>query len=176
MATWNSRGLRGSTLEELINRTNEQYREKGLALIQKIPTPITPVKMDKTSRHITLAYFEQKSTVDYIGAVQGIPVCFDAKECCAHTFPLANIHPHQVDFMEKFEKQGGIAFFLIHYTTKDIFYYLRLCELKVFWERAENGGRKSFRLDELNPEYFIKDTNGPLIHYLEYIQKDMDER
>ena len=56
MATWNSRGLRGSTLEELINRTNEQYREKGLALIQKIPTPITPVKMDKTSRHITLAY------------------------------------------------------------------------------------------------------------------------
>ena len=58
MATWNSRGLRGSTLEELINRTNEQYREKGLALIQKIPTPITPVKMDKTSRHITLAYFD----------------------------------------------------------------------------------------------------------------------
>ena len=59
MATWNSRGLRGSTLEELINRTNEQYREKGLALIQKIPTPITPVKMDRTSRPITLAYFEQ---------------------------------------------------------------------------------------------------------------------
>ena len=44
MGTWNSRGLRGSTLEELINRTNEQYREKGLALIQKIPTPITPIK------------------------------------------------------------------------------------------------------------------------------------
>ena len=105
MATWNSRGLRGSTLEELINRTNEQYREKGLALIQKIPTPITPVKMDKTSRHITLAYFEQKSTVDYIGAVQGIPVCFDAKECCVKTFPLANIHPHQVAFMDEFEKQ-----------------------------------------------------------------------
>ena len=112
MATWNSRGLRGSTLEELVNRTNEQYREKGLALIQKIPTPITPVKMDKDSRHITLAYFDQRSTVDYIGAVQGIPVCFDAKECCAHTFPLANIHPHQVAFMKDFEKQGGLS--LIH--------------------------------------------------------------
>lgn len=37
MATWNSRGLRGSTLEDLVNRTNEQYREKGLALIQKFP-------------------------------------------------------------------------------------------------------------------------------------------
>ena len=74
MGTWNSRGLRGSTLEELINRTNDSYREKKLALIQKVPTPITPITIDKESRHITLAYFEQKSTVDYIGAVQGIPV------------------------------------------------------------------------------------------------------
>ena len=34
MPTWNSRGLRGSTLEEFINRTNERYRENHLALIQ----------------------------------------------------------------------------------------------------------------------------------------------
>ena len=70
MGTWNSRGLRGSTLEDMINHTNDLYREKKLALIQKIPTPITPVSIDKTSRHITLAYFDQKSTVDYIGAIQ----------------------------------------------------------------------------------------------------------
>lgn len=73
MSTWNSRGLRGSTLEDLVNRTNEQYREKGLALVQKIPTPITPVRMDKDSRHITLAYFDQRSTVDYIGGSTGNP-------------------------------------------------------------------------------------------------------
>ena len=107
MATWNSRGLRGSTLEEMVNRTNEWYQEKGLALMQKIPTPITPVKMDKEHRQITLAYFDQRSTVDYIGAVQGIPVCFDAKECVADTFPLQNIHEHQVRFMEAFERQDG---------------------------------------------------------------------
>ena len=47
MATWNSRGLRGSTLEDLVNRKNEQYREKGLEKKKKIPTPITPVRMDK---------------------------------------------------------------------------------------------------------------------------------
>ena len=73
MATWNSRGLRGSTLEDMVNRTNERYLEKGLALIQKIPTPITPVRMDKEHRHITLAYFEQRSTVDYIGRYRGFP-------------------------------------------------------------------------------------------------------
>ena len=52
MATWNSRGLRGSTLEEFINRTNETYLTNGLALIQKVPTPITPINIDKATRHI----------------------------------------------------------------------------------------------------------------------------
>ena len=60
MPTWNSRGLRGASLEELINVTNEKYREKKLALVQKIPTPIKPIKIDKETRHITLAYFDQK--------------------------------------------------------------------------------------------------------------------
>ena len=92
MATWNSRGLRGSFLEELVNMTNDKYRSQKLALVQKVPTPIKPITIDQTTRHITLAYFEQKSTVDYIGVVQGIPICFDAKECVAETFPLQNIH------------------------------------------------------------------------------------
>ena len=69
---WNVKGLRGSVLEELINYTNEKYRQQKLALVQKIPTSIKPVRFDKTKRHITLAYFDQKSTVDYIGVVQGI--------------------------------------------------------------------------------------------------------
>lgn len=176
MATWNSRGLRGSTLEELINRTNEKYAENGLALIQKIPTPITPVRMDKEHHQITLAYFEQKSTVDYIGAVQGIPVCFDAKECAVDTFALQNIHEHQVRFMGQFEKQGGISFFLIYYTAKDLFYYLPYEMLRFFWDRAKEGGRKSFRYEELNPEYVIPKKSGVLIPYLDLLKKDLDER
>ena len=176
MPTWNSRGLRGSTLEDMLNRTNEKYLANGLALIQKIPTPITPINIDKESRHITLAYFDQKSTVDYIGAVQGIPVCFDAKECNTDTFPLANIHEHQVLFMEQFEKQDGIAFILIAYTHRDQFYYLRFAELKRFWERAENGGRKSFRIEELEEDYFLPEVSGVLVPYLNLFQKDLASR
>lgn len=176
MATWNSRGLRGSALEEYINRTNEKYLENGLALIQKIPTPITPIEIDKASRHITLAYFDQKSTVDYIGAVQGIPVCFDAKECNTDTFPLANIHAHQVTFMEAFEKQGGVAFILVSFTKREEFYYLRLSLLRRFWQRREEGGRKSFRYEELEPGFFLPYQGGVFIPYLEGIQKDLDNR
>lgn len=176
MATWNSRGLRGSALEDFINRTNEKYLESGLALIQKIPTPITPINIDKENRHITLAYFDQKSTVDYIGAVQGIPVCFDAKECATDTFSLQNIHEHQVIFMQQFEKQGGVAFFLLYYSNKDIYYYLRLSELLQFWNRSKEGGRKSFRFEELNDKYKISNIHGFLIPYLNYLQLDLNER
>lgn len=176
MATWTSRGLRGSALEDYINHTNEQYRNKGLALIQKIPTPITPVRIDKEHRHITLAYFDQRSTVDYIGAVQGIPVCFDAKECSADTFPLQNVHEHQMVFMEKFEKQGGISFLIIYYSSNNELYYMRFEEIKKFWDRGKNGGRKSFRYEELDPAYFMKLKNNCFVPYLDYIQKDLDTR
>lgn len=176
MPTWNSRGLRGSTLEDLVNHTNEQYAEKKLALIQKIPTPITPVKIDKDTRHITLAYFDQKSTVDYIGAVQGIPVCFDAKECAEDTFPLSNIHQHQIDFMTAFEEQKGVAFFLIYFTAHDLFYYLPLQDLLVFWKRMENGGRKSFRREELDEEFYLPKHTGFLVPYLEGLRKDLIKR
>lgn len=176
MATWSSRGLRGSALEDYINHTNEQYRSKGLALIQKIPTPITPVRIDKEKRHITLAYFDQRSTVDYIGAVQGIPVCFDAKECCADTFPLQNVHTHQVAFMGEFEKQGGISFLLISYTDRNILYYMRYEELKGFWERMQEGGRKSIRFEELSPEFFLELKGGCMVPYLDAVQKDLDKR
>lgn len=176
MATWNSRGLRGSTLEDLINRTNEKYLENGLALIQKIPTPITPINIDKENRHITLAYFDQKSTVDYIGAVQGIPVCFDAKECAVDTFSLQNIHDHQVDFMVNFEKQGGIAFLIIYYSHKDLFYYLNLEQLLVFWKRAKEGGRKSFRFEELDPKFEMPKKQGVLVPYLDMLNLDLEQR
>lgn len=175
MSSWKSRGLRGSLLEEMINHTNEKYRKEKLALIQKIPTPIKPIEIDG-NRHITLAYFEQKSTVDYIGVIQGIPVCFDAKECATNTFPVANIHPHQMVFMEEFEQQEGLAFLLIYFKQQNVFYYLTFRELKKFWERAEQGGRKSFRFDELNPHYQISTYEGVMIHYLDMVNQDLQER
>lgn len=176
MGTWNTRGLRGSTLEDLINHTNDSYREKRLALIQKIPTPITPVSIDKESRHITMAYFDQKSTVDYIGAVQGVPICFDAKECAVSTFPLQNVHAHQVAFMEEFEEQGGVAFIILYFTAKDEMYYVPFKELNRFWLRMQEGGRKSFTYDELDKSWKIRSYRDIYVHYLEPLQRDLEMR
>ena len=169
-------GLRGSALEKLINISNDQYLEKNLALIQKVPTPITPITIDKESRHITLAYFDRKSTVDYIGAVQGIPVCFDAKECADDTFSLQNLHPHQVSFMEQFEKQRGVAFLIIYYTVRDEMYYMPFRDIKRFWDRAAEGGRKSFRFEEIDQNFRIEPHDGILVPYLDMIQQDLSLR
>ena len=175
MGTWNSRGLRGSTLEEFINMSNDKYRENHLALIQKIPTPIKPMKMNE-ARQITLAFFDQKSTVDYIGVVQGIPVCFDAKESATLTFPLRNIHAHQIEFMREFERQDGIAFIILYFSSIEECYYVPFSDIIRFWDRGQNGGRKSFTYDELDKSYQIHSKQGIMVHYLEILQKDLNQR
>ena len=147
MGTWHTRGLRGSTLEDMVNRTNERYLEQELALIQKIPTPITPVRMDK-----------------------------DAKECNADTFPLQNIHEHQIIFMENLEKQQGISFLLIYYTARNEMYYMRFEEVAKFWNRAMTGGRKSIRLEELDPRFFFDIRSGCFVPYLDMINLDLELR
>lgn len=164
------RGLRGSVFEDMINRTISDYRIKNLALIQKIPTPIVPTKMDKEG-HITLAYFDKKSTVDYIGVVQEIPVCFDVKECKTDKFPIRNVHMHQVEFMREWEEQGGISFLFIFFSNKSLCYYMRYKELYMYYSH-----KKDFNIEELDENYFI-DANGKIkIDFLPKLQLDIDER
>lgn len=173
MGFWNSRGLRGSLLENLINITNEKYREQKLALVQKIPTPITPVSINENGQ-ITLAYFDSKSTVDYIGAVQGIPICFDAKECHKSAFPLQNIHEHQIKFMEEFEKQDGIAFILIYFSDTDEYYYAPFNEIKKYWDRGKTG-RKSIKREEFTEGCYLK-MKESIVPYLEGVSYDLKRR
>lgn len=176
MGYFNSRGLRGNSLEELINLTNNVYKEKNLAIIQKIPTPITPVKINKENKTINLAYFNEKSTVDYIGVVQGIPVCFDAKETSKAFLPFRNIHEHQIDFMNIFEKQEGIAFILVYFKNYDEYYYLPFKHIFRFWKDAKNGGRKSIPYSEFSKKYAIRRSGNFYIHYLEALNTYLNER
>jgi recombination protein U len=169
MAYWNTRGLRGSTLEELINITNDVYKQKGLAIIQKIPTPIKPVQIDQKNRTITLAYFEQVSTVDYIGVAQGIAISFDAKETSQKSLPIQNIHAHQIAFMDEFQKQKGVAFLLVHFVEYDEYYYLPFEVLKRYWDDSQNAGRKSIPYSAFDKQYLIKSKSGAILNYLESI-------
>ena len=170
-AYWNTRGLRGGAFEELINLTNSLYRQRKLAVIQKVPTPITPVAVDNANHAITRAFFDEKSTVDYIGAVQGIPVCFEAKETGREYLPLQNVHSHQVSFMEEFTDQGGVCFILVNFRKRGEIFFLPFAEMKSKWELARDGGRKSIPRADFKTEYIIKNAKGFPVHYLEALSK-----
>lgn len=167
MGYFHTRGLRGSTLEELINLTNEAYLRHRLAAIQKISTPITPVEFDKGKGVITLAYFDKESTVDYIGNVQGVPVCFDAKETSLKSLPIQNIHEHQMRFMEAYATGGAAAFILVHFSFCDEYYLIDFNMIKSYYDAAQAGGRKSIPYTAMKEEYQIFRKGEFLLHYLE---------
>ncbi len=166
MAYRQSQGLRGSTFEEMINLTNESYRHHGLALVQKVPTAITPVKLNPENRTISLAYFSQKSTVDYIGVAQGIPICFDAKEISGSRLPLKNIHKHQIEFMKDFQSHKGIAFLLVSFYEYNRIFFLPFTDLISFVNDSEKGGKKSIPYSAFEDKYAVSSENGFLVHYL----------
>ena len=67
-------------------------------------------------------------------------------------------------------------FFLIFFSHADRFYYLPFRDLMVFWKRMEDGGRKSFRREELKEEFYLPKQSGFLVPYLEGIQQDLKMR
>ena len=109
-------GNRGMTLEEDINITNNYYKETGIALIYKKPIPIKVLKINNTKTRILDGFYEQKSTLDYNGIYKEKYIEFDAKETNSKTsFPLSNIHPHQIEHIKNILKFKGIAFLIIRF-------------------------------------------------------------
>ena len=79
-------------------------------------------------------------------------------------------------FMEDFEKQGGISFILLFFSSLNETYYIPFKDIKFFYERSLNGGRKSFTYDEIDKNYKINSTSGAVVHYLEGIKRDLQNR
>ena len=76
------KGNLGASLEDDLNKTNRYYRDHGIALIHKKPTPIQIVKVDYPKRSkakIVEAYYKQASTTDYNGIYKGFSIDFEAK-------------------------------------------------------------------------------------------------
>ena len=176
MPVWSTRGLRGSAFEEMIVMTNQLYARHKLAVIHKVPTPITPVEVDNKARTITSAYFEKRSTVDFIGVAQGIAICFDAKETREKNLPLKNIHSHQIDFMESFREQQGVSFVIVHFSEKGEFFLLPSYELAKFHSAAEKGGRKSIPYSAFDQDLRVYNESGFPVHYLVAVNKLLQTR
>ena len=158
---------RGMDLENIINETNEYYLEKDIALIYKKPTPIGVVKVNyEKGQQIEKAYFATQSTLDYNGLYRGKYIEFDAKNTLSRTsFPLSNVHPHQIKHIRNVIRHHGIVFLII--CMNDMFYLLNGPDFISF---IDNNERKSI------PYEYIKEYGYPLeynyskgLNYLTYV-------
>lgn len=161
-------GNRGMTLESEINSTNEYYLLNDIAIIHKKPTPVAVVK--QVNQKIVDAYFKVPSTTDYNGIYKGKYIDFDAKETKSKTsFPLANIHLHQIKHIESIIRHKGIAFIILRFTTLNETYLLFGKDLLSF---INNNNRKSIPYEYFKEKgYLIKDKLQPQVDYLKIIEK-----
>lgn len=164
---------RGITLENEINSSNEYYREIEKAYIYKKPTPIKIVKVDYPSRDkavIKEAYFTVPSTTDYNGLYKGKYIDFEAKETKNKTsFPLSNIHEHQIQHLENIYKNNGISFLIVRFTKLNETYLL---ETNIFIDYIKKENKKSIPIDFFRKKaYLIKDGYCPKIDYLKIVDK-----
>lgn len=141
---------RGQSLEDDVNETNRYYNAHDIAIIHKKPVPVQIVKVDYPARSAAVireAYFRTPSTTDYNGVWQGKHIDFEAKETKNKTsFPLNNIHEHQMQHMAAVRRHGGIVFFIIRFTTLERTYVVPLTVVEPYWQAMKNGGRKSIPL------------------------------
>ena len=113
-------GNRGMNLENDINLTNDYYKLKKIALIYKKPIPIKVLKINETKTRIKEAFYEQKSTLDYSGIYKEKYIEFDAKETNSRTsFPISNIHPHQLEHIKNIIYYKGITFLIVRFNYHD---------------------------------------------------------
>ena len=163
---------RGMTLESDINETNKYYLVNNIAVIYKKPTPITIVKVDYPSRKdavIKEAYFKTPSTTDYNGVYKGKYIDFEAKETNLNYFPLANIHKHQIEHLDKITKHGGIGFIIVRFNKFDKTYILKSLDLIEFINKKT---RKSIPVEYFEEKwYIVKVKFSPRIDYLKVIDE-----
>ena len=164
-------GNRGMGLEDDINVTNKYYVDNNIAFIYKKPTPIQVTKIDYSSKGMMIkeAYFKEPSTTDYNGLYNGMYIDFEAKETNNKTsFPLANIHPHQINHIRNIINNGGIGFLIVRFTKlyKD-FVLLG----KDFIDYIDNNDRKSIPLEYFEEKgYILENSYMPRIDYLKIIK------
>lgn len=169
---------RGMGFEAAINRSNDYYRQKGLAVIHKKPTPVQIVRVDYPSRNravIREAYFKQASTTDYCGVYRGHYIDFEAKETRQKTaFPLKNFHDHQIKHMSQVIAQSGICFVLLHFSSLGDTYLLPAKHLIDYYRHQKGIG--SIPLADIQAAGYILSANTFVpIPYLDCISLLLEE-
>ena len=161
-------GNRGMMLEADINESNKYYLLHNIALIYKKPTPIKVVKVEYPKNVIKEAYFSEPSTLDYNGIYKGKYIEFDAKETSSKTsFPISNVHKHQIEHIRKVLYFGGIPFLIVRFNKYNETYLLLGSD---FIDFINSATRKSIPYEYFKTKGFLIEVKyTPRLNYLKII-------
>ncbi len=161
---------RGMNLEHDLNITNEYYRDQDIAHIYKKPTPIKIGKVNYDTMKITEAFFESPSTTDYNGIYQGKYIDFEAKETNIKTsFPIKNIHAHQLKHMEAIVRHKGICFLIVRFNKQNETYLLFAKDLLDFIKDTKKSSIPHEYF--VQKGYLIEEKYHPRVDYLKIIKE-----
>ena len=168
-------GNRGMVLESDVNETNNYYLINNIAVIYKKPTPVKILHLDYNTNKITNAFFETQSTLDYNGVYKGKYIEFDAKETNSKTsFPLSNIHNHQIKHIENIINNNGICFLIVRFVSLNKTFLLFGNDLINF---INNEKRKSIPLSFFEKKCkTIELKYSPRLDYIKIINEFMEEK
>lgn len=133
----------GMDFESDIEKSCDFYRAKGLADFYKRPTPIKVVHMSRTHPgQIDEAYFQEKSTTDFVGIYKGKYIDFEAKETIHDSVPYHMIREQQFTHLAFILKLGGIGFFLVRFKTAGKAYLL---PASILLDSIKDGSHPGFK-------------------------------
>lgn len=182
----NTYGNRGMSFESLIEYANRQYRQDGIAVIEKQHTLCKPLR-NGTGR-IVSAKYEEKATVDFMGRYGERPIAFEAKHCSADKIDLKRVAQHQCRFLQEWTAEPAAIGFVIISFRLSTFYLVPwdywqaaldarekrtgstviLEPVKTEWQTTRKA---SIGMDELPAEWEIKLGGRIAIDYLAAVRK-----
>ena len=120
-------------------------------------------------------FFESPSTLDYNGVYKGYYIEFDAKETKSKTsFTINNVHTHQIEYIKKVIRHGGIVFLIVRFSTLNKDYILKGEELITF---INDNNRKSIPLEYFEKNcYKLELKYAPRLDYIKIIDKLIEEK
>lgn len=185
-----SQANRGKPFEDFLKFVHQQYQQKHIACVHKVPTEFIPIR--NAHGEICSCKVEEKSCVDYLGRYKSTPVAVEAKHEEGNRIAFHRVEPHQREYMQDFcieKNAAGIV--IVSFGLRRFFAvpWLFWQTAMLAWEEKKAGksdgkytvcgygwewetpGMASASPEQFHPDWEIKAGGTTGLPYLEIIEK-----
>ena len=125
----------GMFLEAIINKTNQYFLKKQIAIVHKRNLLI---HISQINNNRVTGFLGPKSYVDYYGYYNNVVFEFEAKSTKKDYFLLNNIKPHQHKYMLLAQKMGAKVFVILYFYARKKFIFLDYQHVQAWKDEGKN--------------------------------------